>query len=84
MGQGGKVEMSCAHAARERGKVGGPYSLHVDQINILATVAIGEERDLLAVLGPRSEVVLFRVAGEVALFWSVGVHDVDFVIAVAI
>src|SRR5262249_2224262 len=60
------------------------FSLHFDDVDVIAAAAVGDEGKAPAVGGPGCEVVIARVIGDVALAGAVGIHDVDFVVAVAV
>src|SRR5262245_52386775 len=66
-----------ASASRPAARTGCACSPHLHQVHVMSPVAIGDERDLLAVGRPGGEVVLGPVPRQVAQAGAVGVHDVD-------
>src|SRR5260370_9425774 len=51
-------------------------SLRLDDIHVMPAVAVGDEGDAFAIGRPRGEVVLARMAGQVALPAALAIHDV--------
>src|SRR5258708_5342486 len=58
--------------------------LHLGQVEIAVPGTLANDREPFAVRVPARVVAAFGVVGDAALVGSVGIHDVDLVIAVAV